>query len=204
MKLIIENWRKFINEQRAPVVHFMDWLVDKTERVHGKPGQGSVFAISAEKVKALVEKIVSQSSIEEIEEAADGTGVLERKMPGIGYDLVAKISNGKVYDRQGKEVPGQMMTTKKEERGSMIDVPAIKTTLPAKHFSTDKLTIIIRHYSVAKKNEKGEDIIDPKTKRPVMEKVPGEYIILSAFPGDTGSDTPASEWSGKYAVVVPS
>ena len=95
MKLIIENWRKFINEQKNPVVHFQDWLVNKTKQVHGKPGQGSVFAIPAEKVKALVEKIISQSNIAEIEKAATGTGVIERSIPGIGYDLVAKVSDGK-------------------------------------------------------------------------------------------------------------
>ena len=35
------------------------------------------------------------------------------------------------------------------------------------------------------------------------EIIPNEYIILSAFPGTTGADLRASEWGGKYVVVLP-
>ena len=203
MKLIMENWKRFLNEQEAPVVHFMPWLIKKTQEVHGKPGQGSVFAISAEKVAEMVKDLVSKSDPAEIENAANGTGVLEREVPGIGYDLVAKVIEGRPVDPSGKEIPGEMLTTQKSERGASVEVDAIKTSLPARHFSTSKLTIIIRPFSVAKKNEEGEEIIDPETSRPVMKKVPGEYIILSAFPGDTGAELPASEWKGKYVVVIP-
>jgi hypothetical protein len=60
----------------------------------------------------------------------------------------------------------------------------VKTSAPIDKFSTDQLTVIVR----PKKNESGSVI-------------PGEYIILSAFPG---KDLPrASEWGGKYAIVVP-
>ena len=214
MKLIMENWNRFLNEQEAPVVHFMPWLIKKTQEVHGKPGQGSVFAISAEKVAEMVKDLVSKADPAEIENAANGTGVLEREVPGIGYDLVAKVIEGRPVDPSGKEIPGEgrpvdpsgkeiPLTTQKSERGASVEVDAIKTSLPARHFSTSKLTIIIRPFSVAKKNEEGEEIIDPETSRPVMEKVPGEYIILSAFPGDTGAELPASEWKGKYVVVIP-
>ena len=203
MKLIMENWNRYLNEQEAPVVHFMPWLIKKTQEVHGKPGQGSVFAISAEKVAEMVKDLVSKADPAEIENAANGTGVLEREVPGIGYDLVAKVIEGRPVDPSGKEIPGEMLTTQKSERGASVEVDAIKTSLPARHFSTSKLTIIIRPFSVAKKNEEGEEIIDPETSRPVMEKVPGEYIILSAFPGDTGAELPASEWKGKYVVVIP-
>ena len=199
----MENWNRYLNEQEAPVVHFMPWLIKKTQEVHGKPGQGSVFAISAEKVAEMVKDLVSKADPAEIENAANGTGVLEREVPGIGYDLVAKVIEGRPVDPSGKEIPGEMLTTQKSERGASVEVDAIKTSLPARHFSTSKLTIIIRPFSVAKKNEEGEEIIDPETSRPVMEKVPGEYIILSAFPGDTGAELPASEWKGKYVVVIP-
>jgi len=199
----MENWNRFINEQQTPVVHFMDWLIKKTQEVHGKPGQGSVFAISAEEVAEMVKDLVSKSDPVEIENAANGTGVLEREAPGIGYDLVAKVIEGRPVDPSGKEIPGEMSTTQKSERGASVEVDAIRTSLPPRHFSTSKLTIIIRPFSVAKKNEEGEEIIDPETSRPVMEKVPGEYIILSAFPGDTGAELPASEWKGKYVVVIP-
>ena len=227
MKLLIENWRKFLkeeeilaekcwdgykqagmkkkgdrmvpncvpvggakneannlSEQQQPVIHFMDWLIDKTNRVHSKPGQGSIFAIPTEQVVEKVKEVAG--SVTNVSEIANGSGALSVKVPGIGYDLVAKVVNGKPVDQKGMPIEGQMTTINKEEGRDAVQVEAIETNRPLSDFETDDLTIIIRPM----KTKDGEII-------------PNEYIILSAFPGTTGADLRASEWGGKYVVVLP-
>ena len=186
MKLILENWNNFVNEQEdeGSVIHFMNWLVDKTNRVHSKPGQGSIFAMPTEQVVEKVKEVAS--SAKNVSEIANGTGDLSVKIPGIGYDLVARVVNGKPLDPKGNPIEGQLTTVEKEEGRDKVKVKAVKTNRPVSDFETDDLTIIIRPM----KNKEGEVI-------------PNEYIILSAFPGTTGADKRASEWGNEYVVVLP-
>ena len=183
MKLIIERWNQFLNEQKEDVL-FPDWLLGKLDRVHGKPGQGSVFAIPAEQVAAKVKDIVANEP--DLDKIANTSGVLSRAIPNIGYDLVAKVINGKPVDPKGEEITGEMTTVEKEEGLEKVTVKAVVTDRPLSDFATDQLTVIVRPM----KSEDGNTI-------------PGKYIILTAYPGVTATDRRASEWGDDYAVIIP-
>ena len=58
-------------------IHFMNWLIDLTKRVHSKAGQGSIFAMSIDKVVEKVKEIASSAS--NVDEIANTTGVLSLK-----------------------------------------------------------------------------------------------------------------------------
>lgn len=160
-----------------PKVEYPDWLNKKIQTVHGEPGQGSIFADPGsvkEKVMDLVKK-----NKDKIDSIATGDGTLKASIPGIGYDLVLdKDEAEKLPDAESTEV-------EKQEGPNKIKVPGVKTSKPLSSFDkADQLTVIIR----PKKDDAGKVL-------------PNEYIILSAFPG---KDLPrASEWGGKYAVVIP-
>ena len=173
-------------EGGSPKIHFMDWLIDKTERVHSKPGQGSIFAKPTKEVVEIVKKIAGSAG--DVDKIANSTGVLSSKVPGIGYDLVARVVDGKPVDPKGNPIKGQLTTVEKEEGppGNTVPVKAIVTDHPLEAFKTDDLTVIVRPMKDAEKNV-----------------LPGQYIILSAFPGTTGADERASEWGDKFVVVIP-
>jgi len=203
-RLIQEELRKVLNEADSipPKIHFMDWLIAKTKRVHSKPGQGSIFATQIEKVVEDVKEIAALAK--NVESIASSTGVLEATIPGIGYDLVARVKNGVPIDKNGRAIEGEETIVKKEEGRGTVDVQAIKTSRPLSDFETDRLTIIIRPMKEPILDpETGEKIMDPETDRPKMKAIPNEYIVLSVFPGTTGADLRASDWEGKYMVVIP-
>jgi hypothetical protein len=153
------------------------WLAGKLEDVHTKPGQGSIFAKSISDVLKLAQDALDKES--NIDKIANSTGTLTIKSPGIGYNLVLPIN-------KAKALPGAKESeVEKIEGPNKVKVPAITTTAPLTQFKTDELTVIVR----PKKDDKGEVI-------------PNEYIVLSAFPGDP-SIPRASEWGGKYAVIIP-
>ena len=153
------------------------WLAGKLEDVHTKPGQGSIFAKSISDVLKLAQDALDKES--NIDKIANSTGTLTIKSPGIGYNLVLPID-------KAKALPGAKESeVEKTEGPSKVKVPAITTTAPLTQFTTDELTVIVR----PKKDESGAVI-------------PNEYIVLSAFPGDP-SIPRASEWGGKYAVIIP-
>ena len=158
-------------------VEIPSWLAGKLEDVHTKPGQGSIFAKSISNVLKLAQDALDKES--NIDKIANSTGTLTVKSPGIGYNLVLPID-------QAKKLSGAKESeVEKVEGPNKIKVPAINTTAPLTQFKTDELTIIVR----PKKDEGGNVI-------------PNEYIVLSVFPGDP--DIPrASEWGGKYAVIIP-
>jgi len=152
-------------------------LKDKLEDVHVKPGQGSIFAKPIDNVLKLAQDTLDKTK--DIDKIANSTGTLTVKSPGIGYNLVLPIE-------QAKKLPGAKETeVEKIEGPNKIKVPAITTSAPLTQFKSDGLTIIVR----PKKDEAGTII-------------PNEYIVLSAFPGDP-SIPRASEWGGKYAVIIP-
>ena len=182
-RIIKEELNRVLREEMGSTIHFMDWLIAKTKRVHSEPGQGSIFAMPIDQVVEKVKEIASSAG--DVDEIANTTGVLSANVPNIGYDLVVPVVNGQpVY--KGKPLQGEITTTQKEEGPNTIDVPAIVTSEPIESFVTDQLTIIIRPM----KNQEGQVL-------------PNEYIILSAFPGSTGADKRASEWNGEYMVVIP-
>lgn len=162
--------------EEEPKVEFPTWLETKIKEVHGKPGQGSIFADPGS-VKDIVLKTIADNS-NKISEIASTTGALKTNVSGIGYDLVLPMEEAQnLADAQVEE-------TEKVEGPNRINVPLVRTSAPMSEFATDELTIIVR----PKKDQTGAII-------------PNEYIILSAFPG---KDLPrASEWNGKYAVIVP-
>ena len=153
------------------------WLKGKLEDVHTKPGQGSIFSKSVEDVLKIAQDALDKES--NIDKIANSTGTLTIKSPGIGYNLVLPID-------KAKQLPGAKESeVEKIEGPNKIKVPAITTTAPITQFKTDDLTVIVR----PKKDDSGTVI-------------PNEYIVLSAFPGDPTIPR-ASEWDGKYAVIIP-
>lgn len=153
------------------------WLAGKLEDVHTKPGQGSIFAKSVSDVLKLAQEALDKEP--NIDKIANSTGTLTIKSSGIGYNLVLPID-------KAKALPGAKESeVEKVEGPNKIKVPAVTTTASLTQFKTDELTVIVR----PKKDESGAVI-------------PNEYIVLSVFPGDP-SIPRASEWGGKYAVVIP-
>jgi hypothetical protein len=153
------------------------WLAGKLEDVHTKPGQGSIFAKSISDVLKLAQDTLDKE--QNIDKIANSTGTLTIKSPGIGYNLVLPID-------KAKALPGAKESeVEKIEGPNKVKVPAVTTNAPLTQFKTDDLTVIVR----PKKDDKGTIISN-------------EYIVLSAFPGDP-SIPRASEWGGKYAVIIP-
>jgi hypothetical protein len=163
----------YLNES----VEIPSWLAGKLEDVHTKPGQGSIFAKSVSDVLKLAQDALNKE--QNIDKIANSTGTLTIKSPGIGYNLVLPID-------KAKALPGAKESkVEKVEGPNKIKVPAITTISPLTQFKIDDLTVIVR----PKKDESGSII-------------PNEYIVLSAFPGDPNIPR-ASEWGGKYAVIIP-
>lgn len=176
-KFLIENKATYNSKILKEAVEVPTWLKGKLEDVHTKPGQGSIFAKSIDNVLKLAQETLNKSK--EVDKIANSTGTLTVKSPGIGYNLVLPIE-------QAKKLPGAKESeVEKIEGPNKIKVPAITTTAPLTQFRSDQLTIIVR----PKKDEGGNVI-------------PNEYIVLSAFPGDPTIPR-ASEWNGKYAVIIP-
>jgi len=168
-----EYCESIINE----AVEVPSWLAGKLEDVHTKPGQGSIFAKSISDVLKIAQDALDKE--QNIDKIANSTGTLTIKSPGIGYNLVLPIE-------KAKALPGAKESeVEKVEGPNKIKVPAITTNAPLTQFKTDELTVIVR----PKKDDKGTVI-------------PNEYIVLSAFPGDP-TIPKASEWGGKYAVIIP-
>jgi hypothetical protein len=155
------------------------WLKGKLEDVHVKPGQGSIFAKPVDQILKLAQNLLDKTNPKELDKIANSTGTLTMNVPGAGYNLVLPID-------QAKKLPGaQASEVEKQEGPNKVKVPAITTTAPLTQFKTNELTVIVR----PKKDEAGTVI-------------PNEYIVLSVFPGDP--DIPrASEWNGKYAIIIP-
>jgi len=140
---------------------------------------GRTYNIGGQEYKIEAQGDEFKLKTKDIDKIANSTGTLTVKSPGIGYNLVLPIE-------QAKKLPGAKETeVEKIEGPNKIKVPAITTSAPLTQFKSDGLTIIVR----PKKDEAGTII-------------PNEYIVLSAFPGDP-SIPRASEWGGKYAVIIP-
>ena len=181
-KLRFQKQAGIINESQykkllKEAVEIPSWLEGKLKDVHTKAGQGSIFAKPLDYVLKQAQAALDKS--QDLDKIATSTGTLTIKSPGIGYNLVLPID-------KAKALPGAKESeVEKVEGPNKVKVPAITTTAPLTQFKTDELTVIVR----PKKDESGAVL-------------PNEYIVLSAFPGDP-SIPRASEWSGKYAVIIP-
>ena len=178
-KYLVENKVTTNSKMLNEAVEVPAWLKGKLEDVHVKPGQGSIFAKSVDEILKLAQNLLDKTNPKELDKIANSTGTLTMNVGGAGYNLVLPIE-------QAKKLPGaQTSEVEKQEGPNKVKVPAITTTAPLTQFSTNELTVIVR----PKKDESGTVI-------------PNEYIVLSVFPGDP--DIPrASEWNGKYAVIIP-
>jgi len=176
-KFLVENKLTYNSRLLTEAVEVPEWLKGKLADVHGKPGQGSIFAKPIDTVMKTVQQIVDGAK--NVDQVANSTGTLTVSSPGIGYNLVLPIE-------QAKKLPGAKQgEVEKVEGPNKVKVPSITTTAPLSQFASDQLTVIVR----PKKDEAGAVILN-------------EYIVLSTFPGDP--DIPrASEWGGKYAVIIP-
>jgi hypothetical protein len=173
-----DEFKLVLAEALNEAVEVPTWLKSKLEDVHVKPGQGSIFSKPIDTVLKLVQDALDKES--NIDKIANSTGTLTVKSSGIGYNLVLPIE-------QAKKLPGAKESeVEKIEGPNKVKVPAITTTAPLTQFKSDELTVIVR----PKKDQAGAVI-------------PNEYIVLSTFPGDP-SIPRASEWGGKYAVIIPS
>jgi hypothetical protein len=174
-----DEFKLVIAERLSEATEVPTWLKGKLEDVHVKPGQGSIFAKPVDEILKLTQSLLDKTDNKKINQIANNTGALTMNVPGVGYNLVLPIE-------QAKKLPGaQVGEVIKQEGPNQVKVPSITTTAPLTQFKTNDLTVIIR----PKKDEAGNVL-------------PDEYIVLSVFPGDP--DIPrASEWNGKYAVILP-
>ena len=109
------------------------WLTEKIKRVHTSSGQGSIFSMNAEKIKEIVLRIVQNEH--NVEKIANSTGVIQKDIPNVGYDLV-------VTKETANTLPNaEFSTVEKEEGNGKIQVNAVKTSLSKEKFKTNKLTI---------------------------------------------------------------
>lgn len=175
------NETEILNEEESSFnVEIPDWLTSKLEQVHTKPGQGSIFAKPIKSVMDLVKSHLTKMNPKEVDKIANSTlGTVSFNVSGIGYDLVLPMEKAKTLK------DAQQVEVEKVEDSNKINVPAIKTSEDVKNFSTGLLTIIVR----PKKDDSGN----------VLK---GQYIVLSAFPGNPEIPK-TSKWNGKFAVIIP-
>jgi hypothetical protein len=153
---------------------------------HNKPGIGSVFkkGVTDDQILKMVEIISGKVS--------GKGGPYQLNSSGIGYDLVLPIDDAKKL-KDAKEG-----TVVKQEGPNKIKVPSISTSQPITDFSTNKVSLLVfpsnpQYLPDDVKND--ESILD-------QIKQGKNYSLVTAFPGNP--DIPkASEWNGKYAVILP-
>jgi hypothetical protein len=186
----MKTFKQYFNESTDVIPHKVGHIllsdyVKGHIATHNEIGIGSVF--SRDINMELIQQAASSANVE-----GDG-GAYTVTVPGIGYNLVLPIE-------RALELPEAVQTTAtKDERGQPIQVPAVKTSAGLEQFATDQLTIIIRPSNPDYLPE------DVKGDENVLQAIANNrsYSILTAFPGDPDIP-PASEWSERYAVIIPS
>ena len=192
MKLLFENWRKYLIKEQNEVIQasnavviFSDWAKGHIERGHKEPGKGSVFA-------DFDLSLVNQA-LEQIQLNPD-QAVYTISVPGVGYDLVLPNNEAKQLENV------EQLEVEKEDRQGPIMVNAYRTSEPLENFKTDKLSVVIRPSSeiqyVPEDLQQDENILNA-LKQGVL------YSVLSAWPG-RGDVPPANQWGDDWAVVIPS
>ena len=191
MKLIMENWKRFLNEgtdllqsKNGNIIIFADWAKGHIERGHKEPGKGSIFA---DFDLSLINRALEQIQLN------PNQAVYTISVPGAGYDLV--LPNNEAEQLEGAE----QLEVEKEDRQGPIMVNAYKTSSPLENFKTDKLSVVIRPSSEIQYVP--EDLQQDETILSALEQ--GTlYSILSAWPG-RGDVPPANQWGDDWAVIIP-
>ena len=169
---------------RAGHVLLSQWAI-KHITAHNDIGTGSVFARGVDE-RTLI-KLIQNTPVK-----GQG-GLYTMKASNVGYNLVLPIE-------EAMRLPRATQTTvQKEERGKKITVPAVQTTAPLRDFSTNQISLVIRPSNPQFLPD------DAKGVKAILSDVKAgrSYSLLTAFPGDPNIP-PASQWGGKYAVIIPS
>ena len=195
MKLIMENWRGFVNEQESSgdeiieaadgkIVIFAQWSKNHIEDGHKEPGKGSVYADFA---LGLVNKVLQQVSPD------PSKAVYEVEVPNVGYNLV-------IPNDEASRLPNAKQTeVEKEDRNGPIKVNAFMTSAPMSSFLTNKMSIVIRPTDQIKFVP--ESLSQDERISAAIER--GElYSVISSWPG-RGDVPPASQWGDDWAVIIP-
>jgi hypothetical protein len=219
MKLLLENWRKYMNEEVERVGDYTiitrrdGKIVLSSKEVfdhigtHGDYGVGSVFsgAITPEMIIDFIENRANLS---------DAGGFVSGDFPGGGYELVKPMS----WVREN--IPdAQFTTTKKQEfnreAGKMVDVPvlAVKTNMPVQEFATSETSVGIFKYDPSRSSSEQNNFIDSNQKLSAAASEERLYALATAFPGGfeiEGLPVPrVTEWGGddpesaQWAVIIP-
>ena len=224
MKLLMENWRKFITEKRSSLkdttgeefiiisrpdgkLVLISPEVMEHISLHGKPGQGSIFSgeITPDMIMDFVEHRAN---------IADTGGFVPGDFPGGGYELVKPVSWVK------QNLPdAQYTTTNKEEfsqeQGKMVPVPVlmVKTSEPIESFATDETSVGIFKYDPARSDAEQNRLIDSTEELTTAAQAGRLFALGTAFPGGfkiAGHPVPrVTEWGGtdpetaQSAVIMP-
>jgi len=224
MKLLMENWRKFITEKRSSLkdttgeefiiisrpdgkLVLISPEVMEHISLHGKPGQGSIFSgeITPDMIMDFVEHRAN---------IADTGGFVPGDFPGGGYELVKPVSWVK------QNLPdAQYTTTNKEEfsqkQGKMVPVPVlmVKTSEPIESFATDETSVGIFKYDPARSDAEQNKLIDSTEELTAAAQEGRLFALGTAFPGGfeiEGQPVPrVTEWGGtdpetaQWAVIMP-
>jgi hypothetical protein len=168
------------------IVILISDYVKKHIMEHNKPGVGSVFkaGVTEDEIVNMVKEVAPKVT-------GDG-GAYELKKSGVGYDLVLSMDKAKAL-KDAKE--GEV---EKQEGPNKVKVPSITTSQPLSDFTSDRISLIIRKSNPQFLPD------DVKTDDEIAKKIEESkcYSLLTAFPGNP--DIPrASEWGGKFAVIIP-
>ena len=183
-KLLLESTNKITGKNGITIL--VSDYVKKHIMTHNKPGIGSVFkkGVTDDQILKMVEMVSGKVS--------GKGGPYQLNSPGIGYDLVLPIDDAKKL-KDAKEG-----TVVKQEGPNKIKVPSISTSQPITDFSANKVSLLIfpsnpQFLPDDVKND--ESILD-------QIKQGKNYSLVTAFPGHPDI-TNASEWNGKYSVILP-
>ncbi|MCK4816498.1 hypothetical protein KA005_12085, partial [bacterium] len=161
---------------------------------HEKGGLGSAFlkVPSAKELKTII-------SWMNLKVAGRGDGLYEflhsRKIAG--WDLVKSIKDARKLENAVET------TVEKEERGQPVKVPGVRTSQPISDFETSFMTFVIRPTPPAylPDDVKGNEKLVSAAQEGKI------YSVLSVWPGAAviyGEPVPpASQWNGRYAVIIP-
>jgi hypothetical protein len=167
------------------VILFSDYTKEHILKTHSEPGKGSIFASDPiPKIQKTLTGIIPLA----------GTVAYTKQFTGIGYDLVVTAQTAEKYQ-------GDMIQTQKTNNGVSVTVPAKLISEPLKTFSTDMLTIILLQTDVSVLNKYHADV---KNDQSVLQAIEAGkcFHVATAYPGNPHIP-PASEWNGKYVVLIP-
>tara|TARA_B110000444_G_scaffold250498_1_gene277022 strand:+ start:98 stop:724 length:627 start_codon:yes stop_codon:yes gene_type:complete len=168
------------------VILFSDFTKNHILKTHSKPGAGSIFASGP--IPSIQKMLTGITPLA-------GTVAYTKQIPGIGYELVVTAQTAEKYQ-------GDMIEIQKTHNGASVTVPAKRISEPLKTFSTDLITVILLPTDVNALNTYHADV---KNDQSVLQAIQDKecFHVATAYPGNPNIP-PASEWNGKYVVLIPS